>query len=242
MDHGAPIVEGLFGIGWLSVNLSNIMMITVTAIIVALIGIFSARSIQMKPTGLQNVFEWIIDFVRNIINSTMDWKKGERFFGLGITLFLFIFVANMLGIPFMIVAEPGHEVWWKSPTADPVITLTFAVFVIVLTHYYGIKMKGFKAYGADYFKPVPFLFPLKLVEEVANTLTLGMRLFGNLYAKEILLALLAGLGGSGLVGAMVGVAPMVAWQAFSIFIGAIQAFIFLMLTMVYMAHKVEEDH
>ncbi|WP_026286185.1 F0F1 ATP synthase subunit A [Salsuginibacillus kocurii] len=236
------MVYELFGISWLHVNLSNIMMLTISAIIVFFIGFFSARKLGMKPTGMQNVFEWLIDFIKGIINSTMDWKTGERFFGLGITIFLFILIANLIGIPFMIVSEPEHNVWWKSPTADPIITMTFAIMVILLTHYYGLKLKGPKEYGKDYFRPVPFLFPLKVIEEFANALTLGMRLFGNLYAKEILLALLAGAGGTGLLYAFAAGAPMVAWQAFSIFLATIQAFIFLMLTMVYMAHKVSDDH
>ncbi|WP_096203050.1 F0F1 ATP synthase subunit A [Bacillus sp. FJAT-45350] len=242
MDYGAPIVENLFGIPWLSVNLANILMITVCSGITLLIGILSARAIQMKPTGMQNVFEWLIDFVKGIINSTMDWKTGERFLGLGLTIFLYILISNLGKLPFAIITEPGHVVWWKTVTADPLITLTLAAMIIVMTHFYGIKMKGFGGYGKDYFKPVPFLFPLKVVEEFANILTLGMRLFGNMYAKSILMGLLVSLGVSGWFGFVAGIIPTVAWQAFSLFIGVIQAFIFLMLTMVYMAHKVSDEH
>jgi F-type H+-transporting ATPase subunit a len=242
LDYGAPIVENLFGISWLSVNLANILMITVCSGITLLIGILSARAIQMKPTGMQNVFEWLIDFVKGIINSTMDWKTGERFLGLGLTIFLYILISNLGKLPFAIITEPGHVVWWKTVTADPLIALTLAAIIIVMTHFYGIKIKGFGGYGRDYFKPVPFLFPLKVVEEFANILTLGMRLFGNMYAKSILMGLLVSLGVSGWFGFFAGIIPTVAWQGFSLFIGVIQAFIFLMLTMVYMAHKVSEEH
>jgi F-type H+-transporting ATPase subunit a len=122
--------------------------------------------------------------------------------------------------------------------------------VVALTHYYGIKMKGAAEYGRDFFKPLPFLFPLKIIEEFANTLTLGLRLYGNIFAGEILLTLLAGLAtsgylesfASGIFGTVLAVVPMLLWQSFSIFVGAIQAFIFVMLTMVYMAHKVSHDH
>ena len=89
---------------------------------------------------------------------------------------------------------------------------------------------------------MPFLAPLKVIEEFANTLTLGLRLYGNIFAGEILIGLLATLGASsafGLIGALV---PSLAWLGFSVFIGAIQAFIFVMLTMVYMSHKVSTDH
>ncbi len=87
-----------------------------------------------------------------------------------------------------------------------------------------------------------FLFPLKIIEEFSNTLTLGLRLYGNIYAGELLLALLAGLGTSGVFGAIGAIIPMLAWQGFSLFIGTIQAFIFTMLTMVYLSHKVSDDH
>lgn len=241
MEHGAPLVKDLLGIPGLTFNLSNVLMITIAAVIVFLIGIISARSISMKPTGMQNVFEWLIDFVKGVIKQNMDWKTGERFFGLGITIFLFVLVSNFLGIPFGIATEDG-TVWWKSPTADPVVTLTLAVMVIVLTHFYGLKLKGIGGYAKGYFKPMWFMFPLKIIEEFANTLTLGMRLFGNLYAKEILLALLAALGSGSFIGFVAGIVPTMAWQGFGLFIGAIQAFIFLMLSMVYMSHKVSDDH
>ncbi|CEX92876.1 F-type H+-transporting ATPase subunit a [Streptococcus pneumoniae] len=114
--------------------------------------------------------------------------------------------------------------------------------VVTLTHYYGIKMKGTKEYVKGYFQPMKFLFPLKVIEEFANTLTLGLRLFGNIYAGEILLGLLAKLGGASVLGALGALVPMLAWMGFSVFVGSIQAFIFVMLTMVYMAHKVSHDH
>lgn len=182
-----------------------------------------------------------MDFVKNIIGSNMDWKTGGKFHILGITLIMFIFVANMLGLPFSVVIH--GELWWKSPTADPIVTMTLAVMIIVLSNYYGVKAKGFKGYLGSFAQPMAFLFPLKIIEEFANTLTLGLRLYGNIYAGEILLGLLAGMGTLwGGFGFFAAVVPTMIWQGFSIFIGAIQSFIFVMLTMVYMNHKVSEDH
>jgi len=221
-------------------NWSNILMLFVTSLIVFLIAFFATRNLKLKPTGMQNFMEWIMDFVKGIIKSNFDWKTGGRFHVLGITLLMFIAVANLLGLPFSITYN--GELWWKSPTADPTVTMTLAVMIIVLTHYYGIQLKGFKEYGKDYFKPLPFLFPLKIIEEFANTLTLGLRLYGNIYAGEVLLGLLAGLATSGIMGFVGAIVPAMAWQGFSIFVGGIQAFIFVMLTMVYMSHKVSSDH
>ncbi|MGA5689415.1 F0F1 ATP synthase subunit A [Cytobacillus pseudoceanisediminis] len=237
MHHEAPIVDFL----GLNFNLSNVLMITVASAIVFIIALLSTRRLAMKPTGMQNFFEWIMDFVKNIINSTMDWKTGGRFHILGLTLIMYIFVSNMLGLPFAITYD--HTLWWKSPTADPVITLTLAAMVVGLSHYYGVKLKGVGEYGRDFIRPMPFLFPLKIIEEFANTLTLGLRLYGNIYAGEILLTLLVGgLAHAGVGGMFAAILPTLVWQGFSIFVGSIQAFIFCMLTMVYMAHKVSHDH
>ena len=236
MHHEAPIVEFL----GLNFNLANILMISVASLIVFIIAVLSTRTLAMKPTGMQNFMEWVMDFVKGVINSTMDWKTGGRFHILGLTLILYIFVSNMLGLPFSVVID--GKLWWKSPTADPVITLTLAVMVVSLTHFYAIKMNGAKEYGRSFFRPMGFLFPLKIIEEFANTLTLGLRLYGNIFAGEILLGLLAGSLATGVGGTIAAIIPMLAWQGFSIFVGAIQAYIFTMLTMVYMAHKVSHDH
>jgi len=237
MEHGAPIVKFL----GLYFNLANVLMITIACAIVFMIAVLSTRSLALKPTGIQNFMEWIMDFVKGIINSTMDWKDGGRFHILGITILMYIFVSNMLGLPFAIVLD--GNLWWKSPTADPVITLTLATMVVGLSHYYGIRVRGIKHYTNTFFSPMKFLFPLKIIEEFANTLTLGLRLYGNIYAGELLLSLLAGgLAWSGVLG-FIGAIPLtLVWQGFSVFVGTIQAYIFTMLTMVYLSHKVSHDH
>lgn len=238
MDHGAPIIE----IAGLQFNLANNMMILVACVITFLIAFIATRNLQLKPTGKQNFIEWVLDFVKNIINSAMDWKSGARFLMLGMTLIMYIFVSNMLGLPFSVIVGPDHELWWKSPTADPAVTLSLSMLILALTHYYGVKMKGAGNYARSYFQPMGLLFPIKIIEEFANTLTLGLRLYGNIYAGEILLGLLAGLGAGSVLGAVGSFIPMIAWQGFSIFVGSIQAFIFTMLTMVYLSHKVADDH
>ncbi|AIM16409.1 MULTISPECIES: F0F1 ATP synthase subunit A [Neobacillus] len=236
MHHGAYVVDFL----GLKFNLGNVLMITVASVIVFLIAVLSTRRLAMKPTGMQNFMEWVMDFVKNIIKSTMDWKDGGRFHALGITIIMYIFVSNMLGLPFSVVID--GNLWWKSPTADPAITLTLATLVVGLSHYYGVKLKGTREYGKEFLRPFWFMFPIKIIEEFANTLTLGLRLYGNIYAGEILLGLLASGLATGVGGHLAAFIPMLAWQGFSIFVGAIQAFIFTMLTMVYLSHKVSHDH
>lgn len=235
------------------------LMLVISALVVFVIAWAGARAATTKtPKGMQNVMEWIIEFVRNIIGSTMDLKKGERFIILGVTLVMFIFVANMIGLPFALTAEdyfshkaneelalhaaPGeephhlHTLWWKSPTADPHVTLSLSVMIILLTQFFGLKAHGFIGYIKSYKNP------LDIMEQFTNTLTLGLRLFGNIFAGEVLIALLAGTIAFGALGILGAALPLMVWQAFSIFIGALQSFIFLMLTMVYMAHRVSTNH
>ncbi|MCD8908259.1 F0F1 ATP synthase subunit A [Staphylococcus arlettae] len=240
MQHDNPLVSwNVFGLD-LVFNLSSIMMLIITAIIVFVLAIICTRNLQKRPTGKQNFIEWVFDFVRGIIESNMAWSKGGQFHFLAVTLILFIFVSNMLGLPFSIVS--GHKLWWKSPTADATVTLTLSTLIILLTHYYGIKMRGTKSYFGNYTKPI-FLLPINLFEEFTSTLTLGLRLYGNIYAGELLLTLLSGLVVNNLLwGWIIGLPGLVVWQAFSIFIGSIQAYIFIMLSMVYMSHKVQDSH
>ncbi|WP_338471040.1 F0F1 ATP synthase subunit A [Niallia sp. XMNu-256] len=236
MGHGAPLVEFL----GLTFNLSNVLMITVASLIVFIIAVVCTRNLSMKPTGMQNFFEWIMDFVRNIIRSSMDWKEGGHFHVLGITLIMYIFVSNTLGLPFAITYD--GVLWWKSPTADPVVTLTLAATVMGLAHYYGVKQRGMKQYLKAFVTPFSFMLPIKLVEEFSNTLTLGLRLYGNIFAGEVLLTLLAGGLATGVGGTIAAIIPTVAWLGFSTFMGAIQAYIFTLLSMVYLSHKVSHDH
>ncbi|MCM3741658.1 F0F1 ATP synthase subunit A [Oceanobacillus luteolus] len=241
MDHTAPIVEDVFGISWLDFNLANVFMIAVISTLVFVVCVWASRNLQMKPTGKQNFMEWAVEFVRGIIGDTMDWKTGKVFLPLGMTLIFYILFSNVAGL--VTVVTIGTDLWWKSPTADATITLTLSGMVVILTHFYSIKLRGTKHYLKTYVSPVPLMLPFKILEEFTNTLTLGLRLFGNLFAGEILLALLISLAASGVFGFLGAALPTLAWMGFKLFIGAIQAYVFVMLTMVYMSHKVSaEDH
>lgn len=242
MNHTSPEASlKLFGYE-IIFNLSTVMMLVITAAIVFLIAFIGTRNLDVRrPSKMQNFMEWVFDFVKNIVSGNMDWKIGREFHVLGITLIMFIAVGNLLGLPFSIVYD--GVLWWKSPTADPTVTLTLAAMVVVLSHLYGVRHQKMGGYLTNtYLKPFSWMFPLKLIEEFANTLTLGLRLYGNIYAGEVLLSLIAGIGGASILGWFGMIIPGMAWQGFSIFIGFIQAFIFTMLTMVYMAHKVSHDH
>ena len=240
MDHTAPILHDLFGISWLDINLANVFMLAVVSTVVFVVVVWMTRNLQMKPTGKQNMIEWVVEFIRGIIGQTMDWKVGKIFLPFALTLALFILVGNITGI--VTIGVVGTDLWWKAPTADATITLTLSGMVVLLTHYYGVKIRGTKNYFKTFLQPNPIMLPLKIVEEFANTLTLGLRLFGNMFAGEILLTMLIGLAATSVFGFFGAALPTLAWMGFKLFIGGIQVYVFIMLTMVYMSHKVSEDH
>jgi F-type H+-transporting ATPase subunit a len=265
MEHITPIIT----IGGIRFDLSAILMIVVTCLIVMIMALVSVRNLSVeKPGKMQNLFEWLIEFVQGIISSSMDFKKGRVFMNLGLTLLLFIFVGNLLGLPFSIVThhehpaqifghefvtqqmldeghaeaatrgkeyEGEHVVWWKSPTADASVTMGLASIVVVLSHYLGLAWNR-RHYLKHYLEPYwPFL-PLNLIKEVAKLLTLGLRLFGNIFAGEVMISVMVGAGWFTLPG-------LIVWQGFSIFVGVIQAFIFTTLAMVYISQAaIHEEH
>lgn len=219
------------------------MMTIISCIIVFLVVFICTRNLQMKPKGKQNFIEWVIDFVRGIVADNLPGSQVNNFHLLGVTMFLFVFVSNEIGLVTKILTEDGISLW-KSPTADPFVTLTLALMMIVLTHFYGIKTLGFKGYLINsYLKPVGFLLPIKIIEEFTNVITLGLRLYGNIFAGEVLLGLIANMFISLGWWSLPIVMPLeMIWIGFSLFIGAIQAYVFVTLTMVFMSHKIVAEH
>ena len=219
------------------------IMTVITCLIVFGIVYFCSRNLQMKPKGKQNVLEFIVDFIRGIVSDNVAKKEVNDFHLLGFTFFMFVLVSNIIGLVTKVVIFPDEISLWKSPTADPLVTMTLALIAIALSHYYGVKKQGVKGYFVNSFlKPTAILFPIKLIEEFTNVLTLGLRLYGNIFAGEILLTLIAKLGASSPTKFVLALPLEVVWQTFSLFIGAVQAFIFVTLMMVYLSHKIEAEH
>ncbi len=256
--HIQPIIEA-FGTTW---NLSSLFAIFISMIIVVIIAIAGTRNLSVnKPGKMQNFLEWLVEFIQNLIGSTMDAKRGAKYMMLGLTLIMYIFVANLLGLPFNIITEheepfsfagttiideeaihhaeeTNHHLeiaWWKSPTADMSAAMGLALMVVLLSHYIGLR-SSVKGYFKHYATPHWLFTPLEIINEIAKLLTLGLRLFGNIFAGEVLIAVILMM--PVFIGVLApGIIPMVIWQGFSLFVGVIQAFVFTMLTMVYISQK-----
>lgn len=216
-------------------------MIILTCVIVFLLVFAFTRNLSLKPKGKQNAIEWVIDFTTNIVGDNMPRKEVRNFSLFSFTLFLFIFVANQIGLVTKIVT--GNEVtYWKSPTADPFVTMGLALLVLVLANYLGSEKMGLGGYIKNSFFTPSGLFPIKLMEEFTNVITLGLRLYGNIFAGEVLLSLIASMVTSTGWWTLPFAIPLeMIWIAFSLFIGSIQAFVFTTLSMVYISHKIEVE-
>ncbi|WP_080832611.1 F0F1 ATP synthase subunit A [Cohnella massiliensis] len=250
--HEFPVLK----VAGLNIDLSTVIALFVSGLITFVLARLAVRNLSVEhPSKLQNFMEWVVEFIHNTIASTMPLNRVKQFVALGMTLIMFIFISNLLGLPFGIVTEVHHPIhwlgitqedidghhghyaiaWWKSPTADLSVTAGLALIVFFLIHALGLKMNR-RHYLAHYFKPYPIFFPLNLIETLVKPLTLAIRLFANIFAGEVLLTTILMLS-------WIGLPFMAAWQGFSIFVGAIQAFLFTILTMVYISQSiVHEEH
>jgi F-type H+-transporting ATPase subunit a len=148
---------------------------------------------------------------------------------------------NQLGL--FLEVKVGDYMVIKSPTADPVTTMSFAMMTLLLSFTFGIQKFGMKGYLQNYARPVGFLLPINIIEEFTNFLTLSLRLYGNIFAGEVLLTLIGNqLGPSmGIVTRILAAPLAMIWQGFSVFIGSIQAYVFVTLSMVYIGKKVTQE-
>ena len=207
----------------LTFNWETLEMTWITMAIVLLIAFLATRSLKLVPSGWQNVVEMVVTALAEQ-SDTMLGKRGQFLSPFIVTLFLFLLVSNWVGlVPTM-----------ASPTNDLNTTLGLALLVICMVHVLGVYMKG-GHYIAHFFQPTPVFVIINAVEEVAKPITLAFRLFGNILAGEILIIVLLKLMPIWMP------VPSVLWLAFSIFIGGVQAVIFTMLSMAYLANAVKED-
>ena len=204
------------------------------------------------PGGLQNGVEMVVDFIDDTTQSIFE-HKNDLVAPLALTIFVWVFFMNLMDlipvdwIP-MLASAAGISHMKIVPTTDPNITMAMALTVFGLILYYSIKRKG--AWG--FFKELafhpfpPWMFPVNLILEgvtlIAKPLSLGLRLFGNLYAGEMIFVLIALMFGAGVVTFIFGGIFQWVWAVFHVLIITLQAFIFAVLTIVYLAqaHDVEE--
>lgn len=187
--------------------------------------------LSLVPSGAQNVMEVFADFFKTTSESNIGHHYGEKFYPLLGTIFLYILTCNLFGL------IPGFD----SPTANINTTASMAVPVFLLYNVYGFKVHGVK-YLKHFMGPIQspaaipfmiFMFFLELISHLVRPITLSVRLFGNMMAKHMLLGILALLAPILVPVVILGLGTLISF---------IQAYVFMLLTTLYLAGAVEEGH
>jgi F-type H+-transporting ATPase subunit a len=212
----------------ISINKAVVMMWVVVGLI-SILMIMAGSSRRLVPGKLQSLAEMMVDFIRGIILDTMG-KDGLKFFPLIATLFLFILFCNLIGL------IPGSY----TVTSQIVVTAVFACTVYALSLLMGFLLHGGKFLGI-LVPPgtpgwlLPLMIPIELISQLARPISLAVRLFANMTAGHVILGVLFGLAVSG--GLLIGWLPFVftiAMNGLEVGIAFIQAYIFTVLTCVYL--------
>jgi len=196
------------------------------------------------PTGMQNFVEMLIEFIDDSVRGSFS-GKNPLVAPLALTIFVWIFLLNLMDliavdlVPWL-TGLAGVPYLKIVPTTDPNITFGMSLTVFALVIYYSIKMKGPGGFFAELaFHPFPkFMMPINLVLEgvtlIAKPVSLALRLFGNLYAGEMIFILIALMYTGGFAMGIFGGFLQLGWAIFHILIITLQAFIFMTLTIVYL--------
>ncbi len=219
------------------------MISTVVAIVITLgVGFWIRSKLKSgEPGRVQAVFEWGYDQLRSLIRTNVS-DEALFIIPLALTLFLYILIANWIEILPLAIFPILH-----GANADLNQTLAMALVVIGVVQWYSVRVLGWRGYFRRYTKPfeMPLAFrigfaPFNILEEIVKPVTLSLRLFGNIFAGAVMIALIAGFGTLSLPlvgvvgGTVLGTILLAIWKAFDvIFIGFIQAFIFMLLTVIY---------
>lgn len=194
-------------------------------ILLILVAFLASRSVQIVPKGMQNFMEVVVSGVENLIEETMG-PKGKAYFPLIATFALFILVSNLIAL------IPG----FYPPTANLNTNGALALTVFAMTHIIGLKEHGI-SYLKHFMGPIlvlaPLIFIIEIIGHLARPLSLSLRLFGNMYGHEIVLMIFL---------ALVPFLLPVPMMLMGVLVAFIQAFVFTLLAMIYIAGALEEAH
>ncbi|HAG82006.1 MAG TPA: F0F1 ATP synthase subunit A [Cyanobacteria bacterium UBA11162] len=209
------------------------VFLTSWIVIALLVGasIAATRNVQRIPRGIQNFMEYALEFIRDLAKNQLgekDYRPWVPFIG---TLFLFIFVSNWSGalVPWKLIKLPAGEL--AAPTNDINTTVALALLTSLAYFYAGFSKKGL-GYFAKYVQPTPILLPIAILEDFTKPLSLSFRLFGNILADELVVAVLV---------LLVPLFVPLPVMALGLFTSAIQALVFATLAGAYI-HEALEGH
>ncbi|KOR34838.1 ATP synthase F0F1 subunit A [Planktothricoides sp. SR001] len=214
----------------------QVLMTSWFVIAVLIVASFAAtRNIQRVPSGIQNVMEYALDFIRDLTKTQIGEKEYRPWVPFVGTLFLFIFISNWSGalVPWKLIHLPSGEL--AAPTSDINTTVALALLTSLAYFYAGLKKRGL-GYFSKYIQPTPILLPINILEDFTKPLSLSFRLFGNILADELVVAVFILL-----VPLFIPLPVMI----LGLFTSAIQALIFATLAGAYIGEAIEghgEEH
>ena len=206
----------------ITINLEVVMMTWIAFAILVAVGILSTRKRGIIPRSMQMFGELFVNQFYELTEDALDREMAKKYGPLICALFMFLVLANWLGI------IPHLE----EPTKDLNTPLSLGLMGFAIAHYAGIKSKGFKAYAREYMEPMFFMMPLNVIGELAKIVSISFRLFGNIMGGSIIILVVSHLTYSVLL-------PPLLNAFFGLFVGTIQAFVFTMLTVVYISVQVK---
>jgi F-type H+-transporting ATPase subunit a len=244
----------LCGSSFCSINYQTLISSAIAIVLTIAFGLWVASKVRSdKPNKVQLVFELFLDYVRNLVGDTVSREGTDFIVPLAATIGFYILVANWLD--FLPLAKP------IEPAASDVNqTAAMGVTVFIAAQVYSLRVLGVRGFLRKFTKPfemnivVRIVFiPLNLIEELVKPVTLSLRLFGNIFAGVVMVFLLGQLYGAGASAVshvfygVFGVVLLVVWKFFDVFfVGTIQAFIFMLLTVIYFGQAreglEEEEH
>lgn len=202
----------------ITINIEAVIMSWIAFGALLVFGLLATRRRAFVPRPLQIIGELIVEQLYQLTEDAMDKEKAEKYGPLVVALFLFLTLSNWLGI------IPHLD----EPTKDLNTPLALGIMGFVIAHFVGIRSKGFKAYIWEYFQPFIIMMPLNLIGELAKIVSISFRLFGNIMGGAIIILVVSHLTYSVLL-------PPFLNAFFGMFVGTIQAFVFTMLTIVYIS-------
>ncbi len=203
-------------------NLEAIAMTWIVFAILILFGFFASRKKSRLPGPLQAMGELFVSQLFALTEDALDKDLAKTYGPMITALFMFLLLSNWIGmIPYL-----------EEPTKDLNTPLSLGLMGFVIAHYAGIKSKGFKTYAKAYFEPIFFMMPLNLIGELAKIVSISFRLFGNIMGGSIIILVVSYLTYSVIL-------PPFLNAFFGLFVGGIQAFVFTMLTVVYISVQVK---
>ncbi len=242
--------EPIFHIG--SFSITNTLLVTLFLSLFIIVSSFILKSkLKLVPGGFQNVIEYVLEAFLNLIDGvTQDREQSKKFFPLVMTIFIFVILSNWVElIPGLGTIGLNEEIHGKtvlvpflrSASADLNVTLAIALVSVFTVQFMGITTIGILKYGGKFFvspfkKPYflgTFVGVLEIVSEVAKIISFSFRLFGNIFAGEVLLIVMLNL---------VPYFIPLPFLMMELFVGFIQALVFSMLTLVFLKMAVTEHH